>query len=114
MKSRRVFNHLTIPKLYAAITVEAKDESALEDVDVEPFLRTCSKPKNCLRSVKNLHIVARFHRNLKDRCVHEKLNDGGMELDDSEVEPLGRIQDLAHNLMPLFCQLEDNSLRSFR
>jgi hypothetical protein len=108
----RILNNLTVPYLYKDIVIKATDESYLEELDVEPFLRTCSKPISHLSYVKKIQVLSRFHHNLNRRCVHHRFED--MSLDEERDEEPNSFADLISNLMPLFRELKDGSLRSFR
>jgi hypothetical protein len=120
----KILNNITIPYLYKEIIIEATDEIFLQDLDVEPLLRTCSKPISHLSYVKKVQVLSRFHRNLKSRCIHNHFED--MELDDSDEdlelddsdeegdEEPSSFAKLTTNLMSIFRQLKDGSLRSFR
>jgi hypothetical protein len=111
----KILNNITIPYLYKEIIIEATDEFFLQDLDVEPLLRTCSKPISHLSYVKKVQVLSRFHRNLKSRCIHNHFED--MELDDSDEEgdeEPNSFAKLTTNLMSIFQQLKDGSLRSFR
>jgi hypothetical protein len=129
----KILNNITIPYLYKEIIIEATDEIFLQDLDVEPLLRTCSKPISHLSYVKKVQVLSRFHRNLKSRCIHNHFedmelddsdedmelddSDEDMELDDSDEEgdeEPSSFAKLTTNLMSIFRQLKDGSLRSFR
>lgn len=74
--------------------------------------------------MKKVQVLSRFHRNLKSRCIHNHFED--MELDDSDEdlelddsdeegdEEPSSFAKLTTNLMSIFRQLKDGSLRSFR
>ena len=108
----RALNSLTVPYLYKDIIIEATDESFLEELDVEPLLRTCSKLINHLSYVKKIQVLSRFHRNLNSRCIHNRFED--IDLDEEGDEEPNTFANLTSNLMPLFRQLKDGSLQSFR
>lgn len=96
----------------------------LEELDVEPLLRTCSKQISHLSYVKEVQVLSRFHRNLNGRCIHNRFQDmeldedteldEDMELDEGGDEEPSSFAKLTSNLMPLFRQLKDGSLKSFR
>ncbi|KAI9784369.1 MAG: hypothetical protein M1816_000893 [Peltula sp. TS41687] len=72
--SKRLYE-ITVPKLYETIIIQTEDELYLERLNVEPLLRTCSNPLNCLQFVKNIRITAPFHRNLRNRCLHDRFDE---------------------------------------
>ena len=101
-----------IRKLYEVIVIRAEDDWHLERVDVEPFLRTRSKPTSPLDHVRTLQIQSNFHYRLKERCLHYK--DMGFYVGMLEFERRPRLEKLTMSLMPLFEQLREDSLRTFR
>lgn len=42
---------------------------------MESYIRTCSNPINCLQFVKNIRVFAPFHRNLRNRCLHDRIDE---------------------------------------
>lgn len=62
--------------------------------------------------MKEVQVLSRFHRNLSDRYFHNRVED--MELDEEGDKDSSSFAKLKTNLMPLFRQLKDGSLRSFR
>ncbi|KAG9229520.1 hypothetical protein BJ875DRAFT_474606 [Amylocarpus encephaloides] len=101
----------TIQKLYEKIVIRAEDDWYLERVDVEPFLRTRFEPTSPLCHVRTVQVQSRFHDHLKERCLHYKDLRFYMGMPESERQP--RWEKLTASLMPLFEQLEEDSLRSF-
>jgi hypothetical protein len=62
--------------------------------------------------VKEVKVLSRFHRNLSGRCIYNRFED--MELDEEGDKEPSSFAKLTTNLMLLFRQLKDGSLRSFR
>lgn len=108
----KILNNISIPYLYKDLDIEATDEWYLQELDVEPLLRTCSKPISHLSYVKKVQVLSPFHHNLNSRCIHNRFEDTYLN-EEGDEEPCGFAQ-LTANLMSLFRQLKDGSLRSFR
>jgi len=109
--SKTLYN-IAIPKLYANIVIWAEDEWHLERVEVEPFLRTSSKLTSPLDHVRSVQVRSRFHHLLEERCLHHK--DIGFYMGEPDSERQPRFEKLTTHLIPLFEQLREESLQSFR
>jgi hypothetical protein len=104
-------NRIAVPILYERVTVCAKDEYHLENINVAPLVQTYSTPTNLLRHTKELEVVSQFHVVDSDRCIHQRSSDTSDSDEDEEDRP--DFNSLAVNLMPLLEGLKDNNLRCF-
>lgn len=116
--SRRVYG-VALPKLYETVIIRADDESHLERLDVEPYLRRSSNLVDRLQFIRNVCIVAEFHFRLGlTRCPHMEDDETLYGGDVTPMRPFSFQEydfcDLAHRLMPFFERLKDNNLLSFQ
>ncbi|KAH8816664.1 hypothetical protein F5884DRAFT_873409 [Xylogone sp. PMI_703] len=105
---------LTIPKLYHTLSISPEAEEILACINIGPFI--AGDVAGRLRHVKHLQIVAPFHSNLEERCVHfddSRDSENESEWDDPEYYPESRIIDLALSMWDIFRHLKDESLKSF-
>ncbi|KAH7071147.1 hypothetical protein BKA63DRAFT_67729 [Paraphoma chrysanthemicola] len=57
------------PLLYKRLTLWPSHENLLDNIDVEPFLRTSNTANNLLRHTKSIHFKSTFYFNTRGRCV---------------------------------------------
>jgi hypothetical protein len=105
--------------------VTSRDESNLEQTDIDKLLRTARH--DYFTYVKNLSFLAPIETNDQFRCIHFKLletdredlddGDDGDDGNDGDGELLSKVDnlgDLMPQIRPLFLGLQDNNLRSFQ
>ncbi|PMD42103.1 hypothetical protein L207DRAFT_527057 [Hyaloscypha variabilis F] len=107
---------LVTPMLYESITVRSKDESNLQQTNIDKFLANFNRQR--FTYVKDIRFLAPIDQKDQFRCIHNDLLDQA-DQDDIESRDEGlasKLNDLG-NLMaqvrPLFQSLQDNQLRSF-
>lgn len=108
----KVLYSITIPELYATITIRAKNEIYLHDVSVKRFMAAGINLESHLQYVRNFRIRSSFHYNLEERCVHY-MDAYNMQID-PEGARAGGFDELTTGIMSLLEQFEDQSLRYFR
>jgi hypothetical protein len=86
-----------IPKLSETIIIDARDESQLENLNVQPFLGADAIAKGNLAYVKHVQVGSKFHHKLEARCVH--YNDLDDHEWDREIAEQTRFADLTFNLL---------------
>jgi hypothetical protein len=108
---------LVTPMLYESITVRSKDESNLQQTNIDKFLANFNGQR--FTYVKDIRFLAPIDQKDQFRCIHNDLLDQA-DQDDIESRDEGlasKLNDLG-NLMaqvrPLFQSLQDNQLRSFQ
>jgi hypothetical protein len=92
---------IAVPILYERITVSAKDEHLLNDIDVAPILKIHHTLRHLLRHTKHIEVVS--------RCIHRRIGDRT----EGDEEDSSRLDRQAAHLMPFLEGFRENSLRSF-
>ena len=103
--------------LYESITVRSKDESNLQQTNIDKFLATVNRQR--FTYVKDIRFLAPIDENDQFRCIHNDLLD---QADQDDIESrdeglaskLNDLGDLMAQIRPLFQGLQDNQLRSFQ
>ena len=70
--------------LYRSVTITARNEYALEEVNVDALLRTCSYQDNYIRFIRSIQVNSVFHDTTYERCDHDLYEDS--ETEDTETE----------------------------
>jgi hypothetical protein len=92
--------------------IDARYESQLENLNVQPFLGAASIAKGSLAYVKHVQVRSNFHQKLQQRCVHYKdIDTHGYDRETAEGT---RFADLTFDLLQVLQRLARQSLRSFR
>jgi hypothetical protein len=81
----------------------AEEESAFYQIDAQRILQSGPRSKSHLQYTKEVNVRSSIQKRIYDRCCHN--NDGVWKPELMELED---------NLMPLFNELKDDSLREFR
>jgi hypothetical protein len=129
------FYELTLQYLYESIIINAKDETNLQQTDVQKFL--CSPRRHHLSHVKAISFLAPIRAVDQFRCIHYTLRrefsqhsdehegagstfdaedegeDSDVDGDDADIPRLNNLGNLMPTIKPLFDRLEDHQLKSF-
>lgn len=102
---------ISTPILYEKISIWARNEDELTDVDVEPFLRARPATNDLLRHAKCIEVISRIDTVRIERCFHRDSWDEYRASHSGESEELAA--ELAASLLPVIEACRDESLRSF-
>ena len=102
--------------MFHTITITAENEWSIEELDTRPYESLRGSKLDCFKYTRHIYLKAPFNSNLNARCVHGTFScKATLRESEKHLEgwhPNG-VELLAYRLMPLFEQLEEDTLVSF-
>lgn len=113
--SKKLYD-LVLPTLYEFIIVRSKNESHLDQTNLDMFLRLADW--DYFTKIKSVSFLAPIETNIQFRCVHfvliRETNDDVIEnKSEALVEAVNSVGELSRQIRPFLLGLPDNQLKSF-